>query len=89
MDYWPHEVTSYTSEEVAQYCARDSFWQTIRIGIRGKPTQTKLDILDAYRYNREMKYRGHVPRFVEVQTSNYINALRRAKFLTAALKVRR
>ena len=86
---WPHLVKSYSQAEVLEYTG-DSYWQTIRIGMKGMPTGMKLDTLDAYRYNRlgfGTIPDDELPRCVEVQTDNYINALKRGGFLNEQLQV--
>ena len=86
---WPHEVKTYSPDEVKQYVA-DDYWQTFRLGLKGKPTPVKLKLLDAYRYNRlafnsgdgdgnnrNCHDHGVLERAHEVQIDNYINALKR------------
>ena len=97
---WPHEVKTYSPQEVQEYVA-DPYWQTIRIGMKGMSTERKLDTLSAYRYNR-LAYNSGEPgnpksrnptnvgvleRCHEVQIDNYINALKRGGLLNMQLEV--
>jgi hypothetical protein len=60
----------------------------IRLGMKGMTTQRKLDMLDAYRYNRIKEF-GALNRAIEVQCDNYINALKRGGQLNMNLEVQR
>ena len=85
MNKWPHTLKTYTAEEV-KVSTNNIHWQMVRVGMKGMPTHEKLDILDAYRYNKIKMY-GRLSRPNEVRIDNYINALKRGGLLNMALEV--
>lgn len=89
MNKWPYEINMYSPDEVQLYCVNDSYWQTVRIGMKGMPTTKKLDILEAYALNRATKTLDYktIPRNIRVQCDNYINALKRGGQLNMELEV--
>jgi hypothetical protein len=84
MNKWPHAVTTLTQAEILKH-VDDPEWQIVRLGMKGMPTPKKLDILDAYRYNRLQA--DTLERKYQVQIDNYINALKRGGLLNDALEV--
>lgn len=85
MNSWPYRLTSYSPYEVTEYCVQDQTWQQFRLSMKGETTRTKLKMLCGY-------YLKHLPqlgRKVEVQVSNYLNALKRGGQLDMDLKVKR
>lgn len=87
MQAWPHPICSYTPEEVQQFCVQDVKWQEFRMSLKGLPTPTKLDKLDQYYYDNTVL--GHKNPRIQIQTSNYINALKRGGLLSMDLRVQR
>ena len=85
MDKWPHEVKSYTPEEVRKYAVGDATWQTFRESLKGLSTTEKLKKLGVWRHRSV----GVISRRTEVQVDNYINALKRGGQLDKEGKVAR
>lgn len=74
MQIWTHPVNMHTREEIDN-AVEDPYWQCIRRGMKGLPTEEKLDILNSYLFFAI--HGGILPRACEVQVDNYINALLR------------
>lgn len=99
MDRWPHKgPAGFDKETVHRYCVDTSHhevanWQRIRLSMKGKPTDEKLAILDAWwsRHSSIKEEDGSlvVERAVFVQVFNYLGALRRGGQLDAENRVRK
>lgn len=76
MYVWPYKIYSYTVGEVQRYCVQDLDWQKIRKSMKGRPTTTKLDLLEEY-YLRNLEQFARDRERFHIQASNYINALKR------------
>jgi hypothetical protein len=101
---WPRKVVGYSPSEVQEYCVKDPEWQKCRLSMKGVPTVMKLDMLAAWiskrhnaihaaidrddLYMSDPKVRAMYRR-LEVQVSNYINALKRGGQLDQQLNVRK
>lgn len=80
MDRWPYGLPTITQTEITEYCVNDSTWQKFRLTLKGLPTTRKLTMLDSWA--------GLLPaRRAVVQTTNYINALKRGGQLNMELRV--
>jgi hypothetical protein len=86
MKRWPFALVSYTPAEVQEFCVQDEIWQECRRDMKGLSTEDKLNVLDAYRFNRDLIHNG-LQRRHEVQISNYLNALKRGGLLNMQLEV--
>jgi hypothetical protein len=80
MNFWPHQVGSHSIHEILR-AIKDASWQKFRESLKGRPTQEKLDRLDAWR----LAHRGDLD--TQIQVDNYINALRRGGQLDGANNV--
>jgi hypothetical protein len=79
MDRWPYAVTGLGKTEIEAYCVHDirkRGWQAHRLDMKGRLTGEKLEMLVAWR-TRWVQAAGLVPRDVQVQIDNYVNALLR------------
>jgi hypothetical protein len=72
MNKWPHEIKSYTPEEVRKYAVADKSWQQFRLSLKGLSTSEKLQRLGIWRHRGTA-----ISRSTQVQVDNYINALKR------------
>ena len=72
---WPFEVKHVAKKEIEQYCP-DPDWQKVRLSMKGTSTQEKMQILNRWR-NRHLINQEFLPRKIEVQIDNYVNALKR------------
>ena len=84
----------YPPEQVREHCVRNETWQILRIRLKGKPTHTKLQMLQDYwcmnQFNRVRgKGRFESSWAVEVQVGNYLGALRRGGQLDKNNQVRK
>lgn len=83
LQQWPHLLITYTLWEVQTYCVDSADWQRFRMAMKGIPTPRKLSMLEGW-----LLADGEAPsREVEVQVSNYINALKRGGQLDMKLRV--
>lgn len=78
MNRWPHSIESTTVSEITEYCVNDALWQRFRLSLKGVSTPQKLDRLYA-RHGEALVLApdGQSMRRVQVQTDNYLNALKR------------
>lgn len=83
MYMWPYEVSSLTREEIDE-AIQDTYWQSVRLSMKGTSTEEKLEVLQQY-----LIYQGTDGRCLErkhiVQVDNYINALLRGGQLTRSI----
>jgi len=91
---WRYEVKLYTPDEVRLFCVLDANWQEFRVSLKGLSTYTKLANLEHWRMKHAEQSSTQsgiekLPRRVEVQIDNYINALKRGGQLDINCKVKR
>lgn len=96
MNQWPHEVRYATRAEIND-AVKDSYWQSLRQGMKGMRTQHKLMTLEMYRQFRSTeafliegdgRYSSQVlDDEARVQIDNYVNSLKRGGQLDSDLKV--
>lgn len=83
---WPYNdqvATGYPPQEVQELCVNCSYWQNIRLSMKGVPTHEKLAILKTY-------WDCHIDtREREVQVGNYLGALRRGGQLDEHNRIRK
>jgi hypothetical protein len=94
MQQWYFQQYTYSPDEVQVHCVQDEAWQKFRKTLKGMPTTLKLDRLEAWIYTNTLVEEGassHLikGRKIQVQVSNYINALKRGGQLSMDLKVQR
>jgi hypothetical protein len=92
MDLWPYLVVGTTGSEIRQFCVMDTNergWQKYRASMKGESTSKKLDMLLTWRVRHLIGAGLILPRDVQVQIDNYINALKRGGLLNEDLKVQR
>ena len=96
MKQWTLPIKSYTMEEVRKYCVNNESWQRFRKSLKQLPTSTKLRLLhDRYEmlmpsFVKEDSEDVEGQRSIQVQTDNYINALKRGGQLNSwTLEVQR
>lgn len=77
---WAYDITHVSKEEIFRYCVQDDAWQEFRLSMKGTPTTVKLDMLESWK--EAHRRNDKVPRRVQVQVDNYINALKRGGQLT-------
>lgn len=76
---WIFSVGYTTKEEIFDYCVKDVLdrgWQIHRIKMKGLTTYAKLEELADWRA-KWIRNGSELPRDVQVQIDNYINALLR------------
>lgn len=88
MKFWPYLVVGTSAEEIKKYCVEDVCgrgWQDFRLSMKGQSTESKLDMLQRWRAKYDDRVLGvDVPRDVQVQIDNYVNALLRGGQLIRA-----
>lgn len=90
MNQWPYQIGSYSPAEVQEYCVNDTHWQYFRKLLKGLSTTDKLDKLDKLHWRlQDLKESGYYQRKHDVQTWNYLNALKRGGQLSMDLEVQR
>lgn len=95
MDRWPYILVSYTPQQVREYCVQDSIWQIMRMSLKGLDTHDKLKRLHSYYiggYTQRYKNAGaSIPTklHIDIQVSNYINALKRGGQLNVDTTIKR
>ena len=82
----------YTPEEVRLFCVLDANWQEFRLSLKGLSTYEKLANLEHWRMRHAEQSTTQsgvekLPRRVQVQIDNYINALKRGGQLNMECKV--
>lgn len=87
MKKWPYAMGTYNHDLVRKFCVEDEEWQSMRLSMKGVPTESKLDMLEKWRemqigLNGDMLSHRH-----QVQIDNYINALKRGGQLNMQLEV--
>lgn len=91
---WRYELKTYSPEEVRLYCVLDANWQEFRLSLKGLSTYVKLANLERWRMMHADQATTQsgvevVPRRIEVQIDNYVNALKRGGQLDLECRVRR
>jgi hypothetical protein len=86
MKKWPYAVKSKTVNEINAYC-KDPEWQSLRLKMKGQPTEKKLRMLKHYRDKKTFNGTCGLARKFEVQIDNYIDALKRGGQLNMQLEV--
>ena len=87
MNRWPDPIGTYTSKEVTDFCVNDRLWQSFRLTLKGLSTSEKLDKLWKRRDGLLLFGDETTQRRYDVQTYNYLNALKRGGQLDDTLKV--
>lgn len=88
MKQWTFQISPMTIPEIDEYCVQDEHWQTFRRTLKGLSTEEKLDYLvEWYKAGIATADTIGVPRRIQVQVDNYLNALIRGGFLNQALQV--
>ena len=81
---WPDDrMRSAPMHDVLIYCNQDAKWQAVRLAMKSMTTLQKLIILDWWWHKQLRAVRCNNDTWrLQVQTSNYICALRRGGFLS-------
>jgi hypothetical protein len=81
----------YTYGEVVRKAVEDDGWQTFREGLKGKPTEQKLDRIRDYWFNTPHAHNGEgdieAHCHVCVRVDNYLKALARGGQLHAGVDI--
>lgn len=75
MKTWNRQVTELSMQEIMVAVADDE-WQKFRLSLKGRTTETKLDMLSGYLQQQIYLYQT-IPRVAQIRIDNYINALLR------------